>query len=68
MIECFELLIDKSDVIDLACAIECGDRAKAADALNRLLATEISEDNNAGLRLTEWIAQGRALAAKQVAA
>lgn len=68
MKECFTLIVDKNDVVDLACAIERGDRATAADALNRLLSDEIGETANPGMRLVEWIAQGRALAAKQVTA
>lgn len=66
MIEFFELMIDKSDLVDLAAAIENGDRATARGALDRLLAAEISGDARSPQMLTEWIAQGRAAAAKGV--
>lgn len=63
MIRTFWLDVDKNDVVDIAAAIENGDRATARMALDRLLGTETRGRGDA---LVEWIAQGRAAAAKAV--
>lgn len=63
MIENFSLDIDKNAVVDIAAAIENGDRATARCALDRLLGNEVRSKGDA---LVEWIAQGRAAASRGV--